>query len=76
MNADGYIAKVCASLQRLGLSGDVQDTGQSVHVKLSGGKEFTTSHKFLRLVNKKQLDFRVKYGAGLIGEDRRDEKLP
>lgn len=75
MNADDYTARVCASLQRLGLSGDVQDDGQSIHVKLSGGKEFTTSHKFLRMLNPKQLDIRVKYGAGLIGEGKRDENV-
>lgn len=70
MNTDDYIQRVCDSLQRIGLSGDVRDDGQSVQITLADEQAITISHKFLRMVNKKQLDYRILFGAGLVKESK------
>lgn len=70
MNADEYMRRVCESLERIGLSGDVRDDGQSVHIILADEMIVTVSHLFLRMADKKQLDYRVRFGAGLVKESK------
>lgn len=71
-----YTRLVCDSLQRIELSADVRDDGQFVHVTVASKKVFSISHQFLHLASKKNLDYRIRYGAGLTEEKpRRDERL-
>jgi hypothetical protein len=72
VNADDYTRRICDSLQRIGLSADVRDDGQSVHINLTDRKVISVSYLFLRMADRKQLDYRVRYGAGLVKEEKRE----
>lgn len=66
-----HVERIKNALARLKLEGELHDDGKVIRVTLANGIAFDVSHMFMRLVDTRQLDKRIAYGAGLVQEERR-----